>query len=458
MDPYDALPYETRPSRTTHPDRLVAVARWLGVDAGPCRRVLELGCGTGWNLLPMAAARPEIAFVGLDTSAVQVAMGEQAVAALELSNLDLQVADLRDAEGTFDVVIAHGLYSWLPDDVREGLLATLERVLAPAGVAFVSWNARPGWGVRQVLRDVLRRQVGEGGPKAQVTAARDLLTLWAASEASDPFAELVRLEAARLLTKRDATLFHDYLAPHNEPVFVDVFRERLAEHGLELLGEAELGAGGGAAGPLGDGLEDAALGADLLAGRSFHRSVLCRAAAPRKAWRFDGAWLRARVHPLGEVEPGTWAFGHGQQALLATQNPDLAQIMALLRGALPGALEPWTLGAAVACEEGELHRLMTACIAHGFVEPLTRAPQVATQLGPMPTAFGPARTLAAEGSDWVPSLLHEAVAVDGLDRALLGALDGRCDRAGLVEVLNGWAVAEVPDRLAAMVGAGLFEA
>jgi hypothetical protein len=151
------------------------------------------------------------------------------------------------------------------------------------------------------------------------------------------------------------------------------------------------------------------------------------------------------VRPLGEVEPGTWAFGVGGEARLATENPDLAQIMDLLAGALPGALDPWTLEAAVACEASEVHRLMAACIAHGFVEPLARAPSVAAQL-------------AAEGSSWVPSLLHEAVAVDAFDRTLLAALDGACDQSALVAGLRrgGHAVDEAPARLAAMVGAGLF--
>jgi SAM-dependent methyltransferase len=462
MDAYDALPYDTRPSRATHPDRLLAVARWHGLaprDAATVR-VLELGCGTGWNVLPMAAGLPDASFVGLDTSQVQVDMGRAHAEALGLDHLELRCADLRAApEGPFDVVIAHGLFSWVPPDVQDALLSTVRRVLAPAGVAFVSWNALPGWSVRQVVRDTLRRHLDLAAPPmAQVQDARDLLSLWSASEAQGAFGELVRLEAARLLGKRDPTLFHDYLAPHNAPVYVDTFRQRASGHGLLLLGEAEIGADLGEAGMLGDGLGDPTLGRDLLEGQAFHRTVLCRDDAVRGARSLDGLFLRARVRPLGEVEPGTWAFGVGGEARLATENPDLAQIMDLLAGALPGALDPWTLEAAVACEASEVHRLMAACIAHGFVEPLARAPSVAAQLGPRPVAFAPARQLAAEGSSWVPSLLHEAVAVDAFDRTLLAALDGACDQSALVAGLRrgGHAVDEAPARLAAMVGAGLF--
>ena len=70
---YDALPYDTKPSFLTHPDRVTAVARLYGLqppDPTACR-VLEIGCGTGANLIPMAAALPDSTFVGIDLSSVQ---------------------------------------------------------------------------------------------------------------------------------------------------------------------------------------------------------------------------------------------------------------------------------------------------------------------------------------------------------------------------------------------------
>ena len=53
---YDAVPYTSYPYPQTHPDRLCTLARLFGMSAAHptgCR-VLELGCATGGNLIPMA--------------------------------------------------------------------------------------------------------------------------------------------------------------------------------------------------------------------------------------------------------------------------------------------------------------------------------------------------------------------------------------------------------------------
>ena len=52
------------PRRQTHPNRLAAVARLFGMEAAPVAncRVLELGCGAGGNLIPLAYYLPREPF------------------------------------------------------------------------------------------------------------------------------------------------------------------------------------------------------------------------------------------------------------------------------------------------------------------------------------------------------------------------------------------------------------
>ena len=69
------------------------------------------------------------------------------------------LAALSPAHGDFDYVIAHGVYSWVPAAVRDGLFALAARRLAPNGVMFVSYNALPGCRVRQATWDVLHWHV-----------------------------------------------------------------------------------------------------------------------------------------------------------------------------------------------------------------------------------------------------------------------------------------------------------
>jgi SAM-dependent methyltransferase/methyltransferase-like protein len=154
-------PYVGKQLRLQHPDHLAAVAVLHGLEAAPAERcrVLELGCGDGWNLVPMAEALPNSEFVGIDLDADRLALGEKARAALGLRNLTLQAADIRElgtAWGRFDYVIAHGLYSVVGDSVREVFFERVASLLGERGVAFVSANVYPGWRTLEPGRDLAR--------------------------------------------------------------------------------------------------------------------------------------------------------------------------------------------------------------------------------------------------------------------------------------------------------------
>ena len=89
QNPYDELPYESYPIEWTAPEWLALVSMLHG---GPRTRVararvLELGCGDGANLLPMAAYRPSSAFVGLDSSTRLLATAREDQLAANLSLL-----------------------------------------------------------------------------------------------------------------------------------------------------------------------------------------------------------------------------------------------------------------------------------------------------------------------------------------------------------------------------------
>src|SRR5438132_9429716 len=126
---YDKVPYPAAVFPQTHPNRLATVAFLRGVQPAPIdrSRVLELGCGVGSNLIAMAFQLPESEFVGLDLARRPIASGQACAAELGLRNVSLHSMDVCDATaerfGQFDFIIAHGLYSWVPQPVRERILA-----------------------------------------------------------------------------------------------------------------------------------------------------------------------------------------------------------------------------------------------------------------------------------------------------------------------------------------------
>src|SRR5262245_13821082 len=124
---YDEIPYVSKPLYPTHPDCLAVAGRLRGLKSSlphDCR-VLELGCATGGNLVPMAYGLPHSQFVGIDLSASQIEMGQDICRRLDLKNIELRagsILDLDDSLGQFDYITCHGVYSWVPKAVQDHIL------------------------------------------------------------------------------------------------------------------------------------------------------------------------------------------------------------------------------------------------------------------------------------------------------------------------------------------------
>ena len=99
----------------------------------------------------MALGLPGSRFVGVDLAPSAIAEGQRLIATLDLGNIDLRCGDVSQIPsdtGHFDYIIAHGLYSWISAAAQEHVLRICAAHLAPNGVAYVSYNAPPGWHLR----------------------------------------------------------------------------------------------------------------------------------------------------------------------------------------------------------------------------------------------------------------------------------------------------------------------
>src|SRR5947207_11043 len=160
-NPYDEVLYPGHPFAQTHPDRLATMARLFGMNPAPVERcrVLELGCGDGGNLIPMAYTLRHSQFVGLDLGTRGIAVGQEMIDALALSNVKLQCRDILasgEELGMFDYIISHGVYSWVPPPVQERMLAICGECLNPHGVAYISYAVYPGAHVRTMVAEMLQ--------------------------------------------------------------------------------------------------------------------------------------------------------------------------------------------------------------------------------------------------------------------------------------------------------------
>ena len=164
-------------------------------------RVLEIGCCDGGNLIPMAMSLPGSEFVGIDLTEPDIADAREAAAALNVANVQFHVMDLTELPGPlgqFDYIVCHGLYSWVPLDVREKMLEVIAASLTPTGIAYVSYNTYPGWHLRGVVREMLGYHVRPfREPRLRVGQARAFLDFLARS-VRDPdsvYGRLLKKEA-----------------------------------------------------------------------------------------------------------------------------------------------------------------------------------------------------------------------------------------------------------------------
>lgn len=242
---YDKVPYGSLAFAQTHPDRLATIARMFGLspaNVSKCR-VLELGCASAGNLIPMAFSLPGSEFIGVDLSLHQVNEGRATISALGLSNIRIEHASILDIDrdwGTFDYIICHGVFSWVEAPVQDKILEIARDNLAPDGIAYISYNTYPGWHMREMVRHMMRYHAGQfEEPPEQIEQARALLTFLAsASEHSGPYGELLSAEVERLSRASDSYLFHEHLEQTNSPLYFHQFVERAERVGLMYLSEA----------------------------------------------------------------------------------------------------------------------------------------------------------------------------------------------------------------------------
>src|SRR5207248_1247580 len=139
---YDSVPYRGGAHVQSQPDNLATIATLAGLAPAPPERcrVLELGCATGANLIPMAFEFRSSAFTGIDLSPVQIERARSEADALGLTNIDLRAMSILDADaslGAFDYIVCHGVFSWVGRAVQEKIFGICRAQLAPHGVAYI---------------------------------------------------------------------------------------------------------------------------------------------------------------------------------------------------------------------------------------------------------------------------------------------------------------------------------
>ncbi len=481
---YDEVPYPTTSHIFTHPDNLATAATLLGLEPTPVEhcRVLELGCASGGNLIPMTLELSDSELVGIDASAVQIAEGQTGIAAIGAKNITLQhlnILDITPELGKFDYIIVHGIFSWVPDAVRDKILAVCRQSLMPNGIAYISYNTYPGWHMLKTVREMMlyhTRNISE--PNLRIAKARALLeflanSLATASEHSNSqlvkaYSGFLQSEKTHISDSTDSYVFHEELEEINDPIYFHQFADWATQHQLQYLCEANLSdvflndfapQVTNELLKMAHNLIELEQYMDFLRNRTFRKTLLvhqeAQFARQFRPERVFGLYAATHARPASEKPDirsiAVEEFTSSEGLKFATDHPVtkaalqyLAQVWPLPVGfdeLIEKAYERLGQGSPDSGKRTQDRLVLAANLLKGYtysgrlIELHTYAPRFTAQVSERPIASSWARFQTHFSND-VTNLCHVRVELKGIAQYLLPHLDGTHDRGALVDGLE----------------------
>jgi len=416
---------------------------WNPPDVRNCR-VLEIGCATGGNLVPMADQLPGAHFMGFDLSQRQVDEANEWIVELDLKNVEivqLDIANAHDKLGEFDYILCHGVYSWVPVATQDLILELVASHLSPNGIAYISYNTKPGWCVRGMVRDMMRFHA-QGINNASDKLSQSLRWLNYVVQSvppNDPYGMMLKKELESLSGKSEEYLLHEYFEDQNHPVYFHEFAALLESRKLRHLSEADVESTF-----YGDLSKDVLRTLEQLSGdevrleqhvdflrnRTYRQSLICHAAqGVHRALEpaiVDRFFLETQLLPT----MSTLHFRNRFNGItLAIEDPVLHSSLSILAELnrsdwrFKELVEEVTRRNDFAIDQEKLRRMLLQAFASGHLAFHTVPPRYSYDLSGMPVASRCARSQSRLGTN-VTSLSHHNVVLTNSDRLVLQSLDG----------------------------------
>ena len=465
---YDALPHVQGNIR--HLETIADLFCVNPVDVNRCR-ILELGAGTGKTIISQAENLPDSSFVGLDLGATQVESGQQLIRTLDLKNVELKHADIMEVDdswGKFDYIIAHGVYSWVPQFVRDKIIDICSNNLGLNGVAMISYNTYPGWHFKEYARNLMFLHAVQGNdfPDAatQIQQARSIVNYIAKRNKDLPNSYFTRFFDAfsrHLQVSDDHYVFHEYLEANNAPCYFLDFCRKISEKNLRFVSEfvwneyqawrmdEEL-----------NGLieklrhyEIAQQYMDYMVNRTFRASIICRGECSHEI-RPD---IITRYHfyvpydcnftLLDQHTPKKWLIKRDKgMDIRLYSNPFIDTFVDFLKRnrsryfryqevweSLVAANGPHILDGQL--DRKDFEQTFEQILRYGLLQPILHPPR-SDRDNQRPYVRGFVRQLAQHNSASLPNDLFEVHQVDSLTTAIIRRLDGRHALADIVNELQ----------------------
>ena len=249
---YNELLYKSNPFTYTIPALLEAQGKLFGLTPKDSRkaRILELGSSFGGNIITQALYNPEAEFVGVDLTAEQVKKGNEVIEKIGLKNIKLiekNILDINEDFGKFDYIIVHGVFSWVPDIVKEKIIKICNENLTEEGIAYISYNTYPGWKEADKIREMMLYankyfpEVSQGDKvqrgKAFISIVAEQMKIY--TDVAEKKGDFIK-QIEGILNMQDYYVGHEQLENINDPMYLHEFVDMLRKENLQYISDVGL--------------------------------------------------------------------------------------------------------------------------------------------------------------------------------------------------------------------------
>ena len=249
---YSELLYKSNPFNYTVPALLEANGKLYGLTPKDSRkaRVLELGSSFGGNIITQALYNPEAEYVGIDLTAEQVRKGNEIIEKIGLTNIKLiekNILDVNEDFGKFDYIIVHGVFSWVPENVKDKIIRICNENLNEEGIAYISYNTYPGWKEPDKIREMMiyankyfpEISLGDKNKrgKAFISIVAEQMKLY--EDIVEKKGDFIK-QIEELLEMQDYYVAHEYLESFNHPLYLNEFVDLIKKENLQYISDVAL--------------------------------------------------------------------------------------------------------------------------------------------------------------------------------------------------------------------------
>jgi 2-polyprenyl-3-methyl-5-hydroxy-6-metoxy-1,4-benzoquinol methylase len=125
----------------------------------------ELGCGHGYSTMLLAAGHPHAEFHANDFLPSHIAYARKLAAEAGIANATFYDDSFEEFVHRdlpqFDVIVLHGIYSWVSEENRRHVVDFIAKRLKVGGIVYISYNCYPGWATMAPLRKLMVMFAGD---------------------------------------------------------------------------------------------------------------------------------------------------------------------------------------------------------------------------------------------------------------------------------------------------------